>query len=266
MNELPAHELGVILLSSSFLVALIVGGIAGKPCGLLVGAGVGALAISAMALSAAWMTWRAGDEPDRGLVRIEGSVSIDPEKANDWRQSGEAPTNHDLVIGYTDAQGVKRQLSGAYSSVPLKPGETVKLDYRPGQTDPPRVADPNHHRQVLMVFLLFGIVPLAMGATMLAAAWEDRARYRPSPRPSGVLKACGWGRMLANLVLLGGVAVSLWDSSLTALGSGFPLIGAGALLHAVLGAVAGLRPSMVGTFLVIAVGFIGFGWFAQLAA
>jgi hypothetical protein len=42
--------------------------------------------------------------------------------------------------------------------------------------------------------------------------------------------------------------------------------GAGALAHAAIGAIAGLRLSGVLTFVVVGVGFLGFGFFAQFVA
>ena len=191
MEQLPSRDLAVTLLSVSFLPGMIVGAIAGRFGGMMLGAGLGALVISGMSLTAAWIEWN-------GIGR---------------------PTDLDVLRQDT----------------------------------------------LLLVFLLFGCVPFAMSLVMLTTAWEDRpgATHVPPQRSSAVLRICSWGRVLANLTFLSGFVVAFWEADLASMGKGFPLIGAGALVHAVIGVVAGLRLSAVFTYLVVAAGFIGFGFFAQ---
>jgi hypothetical protein len=256
------HELGAVLLSFSFLVALVVGGIGGWLGGMLIGAGTGALAISALALAAAWLTWQGGDQPDHGMIRVEGTVAAKADSGN-WSQSSEPLTNHELEIRYADESGSQRQISGAYASRALAAGQTVKIDYPAGKPDQPVVADPGRHRTLLIVFLLFGGVPLAMSAVMFTSLWEQRTRWVPTPRPAAVERACSWARVAANLVFISGFAVTFWYSDIRSFAFGFPLVGAGALAHALIGAIAGMRPSMVLTAVVVGVGSIGFGLLAQ---
>lgn len=189
VNYADPHDLPVTLLSSSFAAALVVGGIAGRLGGMLLGAGVGALAISAMSFAAAWLSGRAG------------SLTMDP----------------------------------------------------------------TEHRALLMVFLLFGALPLAMSLVMFTAHWESRPGFtwQPAPRAPLTVKVCSYARILANLVFVLGFVVTFWDTNLASLGAGFPLVGAGALTHALIGAVAGMRPSKVLSAMVVGVGFVGFGVFAQ---
>jgi hypothetical protein len=261
MESAPAHELGAILLSTSFLVALIVGGIAGWLGGMMIGAGPGALAVSAMSLAAAWITWQGGDQPERGMTRVEGTVAIEAEAEN-WTRSGDPLTNHDLVIQYIDERGNQHRIAGEYAPHKLAPGQTVKIDYPPGNPDRAAVADPGRHRTLLIVFLLFGCVPLAMSSVMFASAWEQRREWKPAPRSPGVRTACAWGRAAATLIFLSGFGVTFWYTDIRSFAFGFPLVGAGALAHALIGAVAGMRPSMVLTAVVVGVGFVGFGLMA----
>ena len=264
MDQLPPHEVGVILLSCSFLAALIVGGIAGYFGGMLAGAGAGALAVSAMSLAAAWITWQGGDRPAQGMVRVEGKATMEAE-SDRWTRAAEPLSNHDLVIRYADAGGAQHRISAANADQALAPGQTVNIDYPAGKLEQAAVANSGQHRTLLIVFLLFGCIPLAMGLAMLAAAWEDRAGAlsTPAPRSAAVLRACSWARVPANLTFIAGFVVMFWNDGLASIGAGFPLIGAGALVHAVIGVVAGVRLSGVLTFVVVAAGFIGFGLFAQ---
>ena len=261
---MPAHELGATLLSFSFLVALILGGIAGWLGGMMIGAGTGALAVSAMSLAAAWITWQAGDQPDRGMMRVEGSVAIEAE-AGSWTPSAEPLTNHDLVIRYVDENGKQHRIAGERAPHKLAPGQTVGIDYPPGNPDRAAVADPGRHRTLLIVFLLFGCVPLAMGSVMFATAWEQHRQWDPAPRSPGVQRACSWARVAATLIFLSGFGVTFWYTDIRSFAFGFPLVGAGALAHALIGAVAGMRPSMVLTAVVVGAGFVGFGLLAQSA-
>lgn len=256
------HEIGAMLLSFSFLAALIVGGIAGWLGGMLIGAGMGALAVSAMSLAAAWITWQGGDQPGRGIVRVEGTVARYKESGG-WSQASEPLTNHDLVIRYTDGSGGERQISGAYSSRLLAPGQVVKIDYPPEKPDDVSVVDPGRHRTLLIVFLLFGCVPLAMSSVMFATVWEQRTRWAPAPRSRALQKACAWARVVANLTFISGFAVTFWYSDIRSFAWGFPVIAIGALAHALIGAVSGMRPSMVLTAVVVGGGVLGFGLFAQ---
>jgi hypothetical protein len=262
---MPAHELGAILLSSSFLVALIFGGIAGWLGGMMIGAGTGALAISAMSLAAAWVTWQAGDQPPPGVLRAEGTAAVEAE-SRDWTQAAEPLGNHDLVIRYSDERGVQRQIPGTRASRPLKPGDSVVLHYGAGKPEEAVVPDPKEQRQLLIVFLLFGCVPLAMSSVMFASAWEERSPWAPAPRSPAVRKACSWARVAATLTFLSGFAVTFWYADVRSFMYGFPLVGAGALAHALIGAVAGMRPSMVLTAVVVGTGFVGFGLLAQSIA
>ena len=252
------HELGAILLSFSFLAALVVGGIAGWLGGMLIGAGTGALAVSAMCLAAAWITWQGGDQPERGMVRVEGTVARETESGS-WSQAPETPANHDLVIRYADASGKQQQISGGSTSQPLAPGQAVKVDYPAGASDRASVVDPSRHRTLLIVFLLFGCVPLAMSSVMFASVWEQRTQWVPAPRSPAIQKACAWARIVANLIFISGFFVTFWYSDIRSFAYGFPVVGVGALAHAVIGAIAGMRPSMVLTAMVVGVGFVGFG-------
>src|SRR6185436_19647921 len=107
--NLAPHEIGAMLLSFSFLAALVVGGIAGWLGGMLIGAGAGALAVSAMCLAAAWITWQGGDQPERGMIRVAGTVAREAESGS-WSQGPESPANHELVIRYRDESGGARQI------------------------------------------------------------------------------------------------------------------------------------------------------------
>ena len=259
---MPAHELGALLLSTSFLAALIVGGIAGWLGGMMIGAGTGALAISAMSLAAAWITWQAGDQPAQGMLRTAGTVAIEAE-SGDWARATDPLGNHDLVIRFTDEHGVQHRIDGARASQRLKPGDTVNVDFRPGKAEDAEVSDPKEHRQLLIVFLLFGAIPLAMSSVMFATAWETGRAWNPAPRSPAVQRTCSWARVAATLMFLSGFAVTFWYSDVRSFMYGFPLVGAGALAHALIGAVAGMRPSMVLTAVVVGVGFFGFGLLAQ---
>jgi len=268
MNELPAHEIGVILLSASFAVALVAGGIAGKLGGLYVGAGVGALAVSAMSLAAAWITWQAGPQPDQGKVRVEGRAAEAKQDADSWIPRTEPLERDAFVIRYSDAAGTVHELSGSYAPRPMRIGEAIAIDYAAANPGQAQIADLGFHRTILMVFLLFGTLPLLMGLAFLVSAWEDRpgANHAPRVRAPAVLKACTAARVLANLTLIAGFVVTFRHDGIASITLGFPVIGAGAAAHAVIGIAAGIRASAVLTYLVIGVGFIGFGLFARAAS
>jgi len=264
MDSAHPTELAVLLLSTSFLAALIVGGIAGRLGGMMLGAGAGMVVVSAMSLAAAWIAWRGGDPPDRGMVRVEGRVELDA-----GREAAGSPapalTNHDFVILYADASGREHRLSGAYAQQALAPGARLSVDYHPEAPDRGTVRNPGEHRTLLIAFLLFGTIPLAMSLVMFAEAWERRtgATPDPAPRPAALLKACSWARVFANVALLAGFYLALRESNIAAIGTGFPVIGAAALAHGVIGVVSGMRLGGALIFFVIATGFIGFGFFAQ---
>ena len=57
--------------------------------------------------------------------------------------------------------------------------------------------------------------------------------------------------------------MTFWYSDIRSFAYGFPIVGVGALAHALIGAVAGMKPSMVLTAVVVGGGAIGFGLFAQ---
>jgi hypothetical protein len=262
---LPAHELGVILLSSSFAVALVLGAIAGKLGGLLIGAGAGMLAVAGLSLAAAWITWQAGPQPDRGVVRVEGRVAADapPQPgASDWNQTAAS----DAVIRFTDASGRAREITAPVPPHSQAAGSPILLDYPEGAPDRVRVADLATHTLLLNVFLLFGVLPLAMASVMFTSAWENRAGATgPAPRPAAVAAGCRYARIAANLGLLYGFYVTASRDGLESIMAGFPLIGATAGAHALICAVAGVRASAVLIYLVVAAGFVGFGLFARSA-
>jgi hypothetical protein len=139
----------------------------------------------------------------------------------------------------------------------------VNIDYPSGHPDRAEVASPDRHRTLLIVFLLFGCVPLVMSSVMFASAWEERRTWAPAPRSPALQKACSWARVAATLTFLSGFAVTFWYSDVRSFAFGFPLVGAGALAHGIIGAVAGMRLSMVLTAVVVGVGFVGFGFLAQ---
>jgi hypothetical protein len=253
-----------MLLSSSFLVALVLGGIAGKLGGLMTGAGAGMLGVAAMSLAAAWITWEAGPQPDRGMVRVEGSVvAARPQPgAGGWNET----VASDAVIRFTDASGRVHEVTSQVPAQAQAAGSPILLDYPDGAPDRARIADLHTHTLLLDVFLLFGVLPLAMASVMFTTAWENRAgALGPAPRPPAVAAICRYARMAANLGLLYGFYVTGSRDGLEAIVAGFPLIGAAAGAHALIAAVAGLRASRVLIYLVVAAGFIGFGLFARSA-
>jgi hypothetical protein len=266
MNEHSPTDIAVILLSTSFLAALIIGALVGKLASLMLGVGAGMLTVSAMAFAALWIHWRAGDEVPRGYSRIEGIAVIDPAPTNQPGASGEALTNHDFVIRYRDAENVERQFSGAYAATKLMAGQRVVLDYRRDSTDPPHVVDSRNQHLLRMTFLLFGAIPLTMAATVFVSAWEDRCRFVPRPRSNRVKKICSIAHLAANLGIFAGFVTMFWDTTLASTASGFKLIGYAAAAHALVGIVAGARPWRICAMTVVATGFGGFGWFATLAA
>lgn len=251
VNDVPAHEIGVVLLSTSFGVAVVLGGLVGWLGGMRAGFAAGALAVAAMSLVAAWLTGRAGPQPNRGFVRVEGTVTA---------PSG-AARSPEPVIRFTDASGAVHELPGAHAPGAAI-GARVTLDYPEDHPEQAQVANVGLHRTLLMVFLLFGVVPLLMSAVMLVSIWEGPT-WTAAARSPAVETACRWARIAANLALLAGVAATFLYEDVGGVTRGFPISGAAAAAHGVIGAVAGMRPSMVLAFFVIAAGFIGFGLFAR---
>jgi hypothetical protein len=263
MDAAPANDTAVLLLSTSFLAALIVGGIVGKLAGMMAGVGAGMVAVAAMSLAAAWIAWQGGDGPHPGYVRVEGIVEPDPEGPG--RTRNETLTNHDFQIRFAHGSGNTHSLSAAFVNKPVAVGDRIMIDYPSADPRQARVADLETHRTLLMVFVLFGTIPLAMAAAVLAAAWEGRrgvTEVRPQ-RPAGA-QMLGTGiRVVGNLVLIAGFAILIFNDGLQSIAMGFPVIGAGAGIHAAAAIVAGLRLSAAFTYLTVGVGFIGFGLFAQ---
>jgi hypothetical protein len=268
MSEMPAHEVGVLLLSSSFAVALIAAGIVGKIGGFQLGAAAGLASVGVMSLVAAALTWHAGPQPERGMIRVEGVVSEparpkDAPAQRDWNE----PSSNDAVVRFTDASGRAHEIPGYELPQPVRIGERVMVDYPTDGPGSARVVDPNFHRTMLMVFALFGVVPTLMGLTVFVSVREDRARRdrAVSPRPAALVAACRYARIAANLALLYGFYVTFSRDGLESIARGFPIIGAAAGAHGVIGALAGIRLSAVLIYLVVAAGFVGFGMFAGSA-
>ena len=263
---MAAHEVGVLLLSSSFGVALIAAGVVGKLGGFQLGAAAALGCVGVMSSVAAVLTWHAGPQPDRGMVRVEGIVSEparpkDAPTQRDWNE----PSSNDAVVRYTDASGRAHEIPGYELPQPVRIGERVMVDYPTDGPERARVADPNFHRTLLMVFALFGVVPTLMGLTVFVSVREDRARgdRAVSPRPAALVAACRYARIGANLALLYGFYVTFSRDGLESIVRGFPIIGAAAGAHGLIGALAGIRLSAVLIYLVVAAGFVGFGMFAS---
>jgi hypothetical protein len=75
--------------------------------------------------------------------------------------------------------------------------------------------------------------------------------------------ACRYARIAANLGLLYGFYVTGSRDGLEAIMAGFPIIGAAAGSHGLIGAAVGMRASGVLIYMVVAAGFVGFGLFAR---
>jgi hypothetical protein len=268
MSEMAAHEVGVLLLSSSFGVALIAAGIVGRLGGFQLGAAAGLASVGVMSLAAAVLTWHAGPQPERGMVRVEGTVS-EPTRANDapTQRDWNEPSGDDAVVRFSDASGRAHEIPAYELPQPVRIGERVMVDYPTDGPGRARLVDPNFHRTMLMVFALFGVVPALMSLTVFVSAREDRTREdrASSPRPAALLAACRYARIAANLALLYGFYVTFSREGLESVAAGFPIIGAAAGTHGMIGALAGLRLSAVMIFLVVAAGFVGFGMFASVA-
>lgn len=268
MSEMAAHEVGVLLLSSSFGVALIAGGIVGKLGGFQLGAAAGLASVGLMSMAAAALTWHAGPQPDRGMVRVEGIVS-EPSRPKgapaqrDWNE----PSSDDAIVRFTDGSGRAHEIPAYELPQPVRIGEHVMVDYPADGPERARVVDPGFHRTMLMVFALFGIVPALMSLTVFVSLREDRARddRAVSPRPAALVAACRYARIAANLALLYGFYVTFSRDGLESIARGFPIIGAAAGAHGMIGALAGIRLSAVLIYLVVAAGFVGFGMFASSA-
>lgn len=268
MTSYAPHELGVMLLSFSFLPAVVFGVLVGYFKGMLVGTSVGALVIAGLSGAAAWVTWQGGDQPDRGYARVTGEVVPAPIETWSGTEKNAAPTNHDLLIRYPDTQGRTREIPASYAAQPLAVGDSVRIDYPNGQPDRAKVVDPREHVTLLMVFVLFALIPLAMGIASLAWYADERGNAdRPvRVRPPAVRTFCRWARVLANLAFLAGFVVALSDTTLASMAGGFTIIGYAALAHAIIARIDGLRAGPTATYFVMAVGFIAFGQFARLAA
>ncbi len=257
-------ELAVTLLSSSFLFALVFGGIAGKLAGHMLGVAVGMVTVGIISLAAAWIAWQAGPQPERGMVRVEGVVArpATAQGAADW--GPEVPAWHEYVIRYPDHAGQTRELPANHSPRPVAPDERLMIDYAADGSGEARVADIGTYHTLLMVFVLFGAIPLAMSSVVLASLWEQRPGARsPAPRPPALRKACTVARITANVALLIGFYVTFTREGIEAIAEGFPIIGGASFAHGAIGIVAGLRLSAVLIFWVVAVGFVGFGLFAR---
>lgn len=91
---------------------------------------------------------------------------------------------HEIGVRYRDAAGQTHDLAGSHAPRPMRIGDTIAIDYAADDPGRARIADRAFHRTILMVFLLFGSLPLLMGLILLVSAWEDRRDARHEPRPT----------------------------------------------------------------------------------